>query len=526
MVTKFVGAVGAGTRARPTTVGHLFDHPRGNTNQRGAAPLDEIRQRWNRGDGYGSELQGNTGKSVAQPRPPAGHGPTCAFRYNNAENMSLVTQQLGATAAFGLLLMFSTAGWSEQDTMETDTPAAPATTGRFETHVQFLDRTALEEFDLAADLGTRLIDLVEAEDGPTSMGLADVLTEVGEVQRLAKEYEAAERNLLRAIDIYQSLDGHASEKLVKPMVSLGLNYSDSDRDAPAVVMFSEARSIDRRNNGLLHEGQLAIIGYVTESYINLGEYEQAHRKQLEGLQLSQRIHGIDTMASLPAIYTYAAFLKDMGNYDEARFFYNRAIRVIYENRSKLDPALAYPLREIGNSFREQVLPESLGAGSIKRCIEILEQAEFVDHLELALCYRDLGDWFTAFSRVGTGSEQYEKAWQLLEHSEAGPALRDRWFATKRPEFVRYQPMSRRGLRTRGSEPGLQEGFVTIQFDLLANGRTDNVIVLESEPAGGKDESALRSIRNSRLRPSIVDGKVIRTEGLIRRYVFSYKPSAF
>jgi len=444
--------------------------------------------------------------------------------------MSLSTQQRGATTVVGLLLVLSNPGWCQQETVGPDAPAPAPTpapeTSRFETRAEFLDRTALAEFDLAASVGSRLIDLVEAEDGPTSRELADVLTEVGEVQRLAKEYEAAEGSLLRAIDIYQSLEGPTSAQLVKPMVSLGLNYNDSEKYAPAVIIFSEARSIERRNHGLLNESQLAIIGHVTESYIQLRDYEQAHRKQLEGLRLSQRIHGVDTIASLPALYTYADFLRDVGSYDAARVYYSQAIRIIHDNRGKLDSAAAYPLRQIGNSYREQMLNEGMGAGSLKRAVEILEQTEPLDSLELARAYRDLGDWYTAFSRVGKGSEEYEKAWQVLENSEAGTALRAEWFATRRPEFVRYMPVSQRGLRFKGSEPGLKEGFVTIQFDLLANGRTENVTILESDPVGAKDESALRSMRTSRLRPNIIDGKVVRTEALRRRYVFTYKPSAF
>jgi len=440
--------------------------------------------------------------------------------------MSLATQQFGASTALGLLLVFSTAGWSQPESTGPDAPAPQPAPNRFETHIEFLDRTELEEFDLAASVGTRLVDLVEAEDGPTSAGLAEVLTDVGEVQRRAGQYDAAERSLLRAIDIYQSLDGPASAKLINPMLSLGMTYNDSEKYGAAVIILSEARSIDRRNYGLLDEGQLAIIGHLTKSYIRLRDYEQANQKQLEGLRLSQRIHGVDTLESLPALYTYAAFLRSVSSHDEARYYYNRAIRIIHRERGKSDPALAYPLREIGNSFREQGFPEGLGASALKRAIEILEQAEPLDYLALARVYRDLGDWYTAFSRVGRGAEEYEKAWQLLGESEMGSPLQQEWFDTRQPEFVYFVSPSQRGLRAKGSEPGLKEGFVTIQFDLLPNGRTDNVTVLESDPVGGKDESTLRSMRNSRLRPNLVDGKVAVTEGLKRRYRFTYQPDAF
>lgn len=441
--------------------------------------------------------------------------------------MSSQSQLLGRTIALSALLALSASAFAQTDAAVAPAQAAEALNERFETHITFLDQTKLGEFETAATTGVRLIELVEADEGPTSIKLAEVLADVGDVQRRAKQHDAAELTLLRSIEIFQSQGGQTAPELIAPMTSLGMNYNDTEDYRPAVGVLGEARTLSRRNFGLLNEGQIVIAEHLTRGYVGLRDYEQADKQQLMALQLYQRNHGTDTVASLPAVYRHATYLRRRGRFAEALASYQRAIRVIHQERGKLDPALALPLREIGNSYREQLLFDGLGASALKRSIEILEQAEPIDYIGLAQSYRDLGDWYTAFNRVGNGTEEYEHSWQLLDQAEEeGEELQQRWFSSRKAKWIVQLPFSQRGLRLKGTEPGLKDGFVLIQLDVKPDGRTDNVVVLESEPAGGKDETVSRSARKSRLRPYMVDGKVARLEGLRLRYEFSYKPESF
>ena len=397
---------------------------------------------------------------------------------------------------------------------------------RVETHDLFRSQSILREYDSAVTTGLRLVEIVEAEEGPNSIALADVLTEVGEIQRLAKQHDEAERTLLRSIEIYQSQSGQTAPELVRPMTSLGVNYIDDENYRPAVGVLGEARSLSRRNFGLLNEDQVEIIDHLTVGLIGLRQFEEADQQQLKMLHIYQRNHGVDTIDSLPGVYKHAAYLRIRGRFAEALSLYQRSVRIIQDERGKFDPALAEPLREIGNTYREQLIFDGLGASALKRSIEILEQAEPRDNLGLARSYRDLGDWLTVFSRVGNGIENYETAWQLLNEVEGGDELQRRWFGARTAKWIYRPPFSQRGLGQKGQEPGLKDGFVLIQLDVQPNGRTDNVVILESEPTGAKDETIVRSARRSRLRPYIVDGKAARLEGLRLRYEFHYRPEAF
>ena len=49
--------------------------------------------------------------------------------------------------------------------------------------------------------------------------------------------------------------------------------------------------------------------------------------------------------------------------------------------------------------------------------------------------------------------------------------------------------------------------VTVSFDIDKAGNTQNVMLVESDPPGLKDEAVLRHIRRSRFRPLIDDGAV-------------------
>jgi len=435
--------------------------------------------------------------------------------------------------AIGALLALSVTATAQpndaapaDDVIPTLEPTAAAPSDRVATHTNFRDQAKLGEFETAATTGLRLIELVEAEEGPNSTALAEVLFEVGEVQRQAKQHDAAEQTLMRSIEIYQSDGGQTAPELIGPMTSLGVNYNNAENYRPAVGVLGEARTLSRRNFGLLNEGQIEIIDHLTTGFVGLRQYEEADQQQLAALHLYQRNHGTDTVASLPGVYKAAAYLRRRGRYGEALALYQRSVRVIQDELSKTDPELAAPLREIGNSYREQLLFDGLGASALKRSVEILEQAEPVDHASLAQSYRDLGDWLTVFSRVGNGTVEYERAWQLLAEAENGEELRARWFGARATTWVYQQPFSQRGLRIKGQEPGLKDGFVLIQLDVKPDGRTDNVVVIKSEPAGAKDETIARSARKSRLRPHIVDGKVTRLEGRRLRYEFTYKPEAF
>jgi TonB family protein len=198
----------------------------------------------------------------------------------------------------------------------------------------------------------------------------------------------------------------------------------------------------------------------------------------------------------------------------------QALRVIRDHYGKEDPRQVEPLVGIGNSFRNQRIPEGQGIGALQDALAMLIAAPERDPLSLAVVLRDIGDWEVAFNRVGYDGAEYRRAWQLLGDVENGEELRREWFTG--PTYVLREPISLRDLSEEADAP---RGHVLVSFDLDTTGQTGNVAVVESTPTGLKDEAVLRHIRRSRFRPQLADGGLVAAQNLALQFNFRYTADA-
>ena len=110
--------------------------------------------------------------------------------------------------------------------------------------------------------------------------------------------------------------------------------------------------------------------------------------------------------------------------------------------------------------------------------------------------------------------------RVVEELAAGDTLREDWF--DEPSYVLRESPSNRGLAS-ANDPGALPGHVLIAFDVTENGRTTDVVVVESVPPGLKDDATARAIGRSRFRPRMVDGEFVRARRLARNFTFHYQP---
>src|SRR5690606_23492333 len=113
---------------------------------------------------------------------------------------------------------------------------------------------------------------------------------------------------------------------------------------------------------------------------------------------------------------------------------------------------------------------------------------------------------------------YRTAWQLLGALENGADLRREWFGELHTVFD--EPISQRGL---SRAPEAVRGHVIVAFDVDRYGRTSDVRVAQSEPAGLKDDAVVRAVRRWRFRPRIEDGEVTTRDDVALRVNFRYLP---
>jgi tetratricopeptide (TPR) repeat protein len=403
-------------------------------------------------------------------------------------------------------------------------PAELPPTTRFEAKIEFDRLMSERSFDEAVDIGQIMLELTFAEFGEDSPEAAVAHNSLAEAQRRAGQFDDAELHYLRAIDIYRALDGPFAPAAITPTIGLGDNYYDEDEFVNSVSAYNEARSVQRRSFGLLSEDQILVLDRLTRSYQAMRLGDDANEQQLSALALIERNHPAGSVEVLAGIYKYARWLRSVGRYFDERAQYERAIRVIRDTYGKDHPLMITPYREIGNSFRDQAFEDPRGVGSLNTALEIIEEQEAIDPLVFAETLRDVGDWKTAFSPIGAGHADYERAWELLASIENGSELRDEWFGGRQPRFVVYQRLSPRDLSADPLDPDAVDGHVLLQFDVDVDGRPDRIVIIESDPVGFKDEAAVRSIRQSRFRPYIdSDGNFVPVSGLAIQISFRYVP---
>lgn len=432
-----------------------------------------------------------------------------------------------------LLLGAAAHGQDPQSALDTDTVPVAGTvqpefdaTGsaeivtRFEAGIELERLIQAQDFDAAAAVGERLLTLTQEEFGEISVETANAHLALAQAQAANDDRTAAEQHYLDAIVIFSEVEGAFSEALVSPLLGLGDNYQDGGQYLNAVSAYNEARTINRRAFGLLDEGQIEILDRMTRSFLAMNEYEQADAQQRAALMLIERKHERHSEETLDAIYKYAGWLRDRRRFTEEREQYQRAMRIIRDHYDDGSVLMVRPLSEIGNSFRNQGAAVNQGITGLLTALELLENQEEPDERALARLLVDIGDWETAFSRVGADDAAYRRAWQLLGNVDGGDALRREWFGGI--EYVFREPLSQRGL---SAAPDALRGFVLVRFDLNELGHTENVTILESEPPGLKDEAVARHVRQSRFRPFMNDGEIVARRNLALRVTFRYAPTA-
>lgn len=65
----------------------------------------------------------------------------------------------------------------------------------------------------------------------------------------------------------------------------------------------------------------------------------------------------------------------------------------------------------------------------------------------------------------------------------------------------------------------QDGWVLVEYTILANGLTDNVRVLDSSPADIFDENAVEAVKQYRYQPIIQDGQAINVDQVRSKITF-------
>jgi TonB family protein len=359
-----------------------------------------------------------------------------------------------------------------------------------------------------------------SEYGSRSLQAAEAHIDLANAQREADQFDKAAENYLAAVEVYRSVDGPFTPLAIGPLTSLGDNYHEADDDTNAVAAYSEARTVSRRAYGLHNTEQIELLDRMSRSLLDLNQLSEAEAQQLEALRLVQRAHPPGSDEVLEAMYKYADWLGDRLFWQLQRDQYARALRMIRQVHGERDVRQVRPLLGIGNSYREERNPASMGISALEEALNLLMEQPERDPVTMAMALRDMGDWAVAFGKTGYSGTEYQRAWQLLESAPNGRTLQRQWFTGA--NYVLYEPISPRGL---SMAPDALSGHVTVSFDIDKAGNSENVMLVESDPVGLKDEAVLRHIRRSRFRPVLENGAVVVGKQLAIQVKFRYLPES-
>jgi TonB family protein len=386
-------------------------------------------------------------------------------------------------------------------------PSSSADTGSsgnwLETRVAVEELRDAGDLDAALALEARLLELVTAQFGEDSRAVADAYRLLASVHRARGDFEVAEEQLLMSIEIYEHAAGPVAPDLIDPYVDLGGTYRDAGDYAGAISAYSEARTIGRRNFGLLNEEQLPIVDLMTEAAERLGDIEEAKNLQEDALTLVERVHGETSLEAIEAQYKYAHWLRSKGLYDEELRLYYDIQRVIEDDYDKDPLMLVRNYRERAMSYRASRNANPLGLSGLGDALNLLEAMPEPPTLLMAEVLVERGDWFVQFDRASNEVSEYLRAWRLLGELENGNELRKEWFDSL--HVVEMPNLSQRGLSNNPADP---QGHVVVYFTVDTTGRTSDVEITDSEPPGLKDGAVSRLMRLARFRPKVSNGMFV------------------
>jgi tetratricopeptide (TPR) repeat protein len=359
-------------------------------------------------------------------------------------------------------------------------------------------RTARDAFAGAGDYpGARspAEQIVTTLDATAEGPSVDDLLRLARIQSELREFEAAERNYLRAIEILEE-EGETSAALIGPYQALGRSYINARRFPEAVTVLEQARDLSRRDAGLFNVGQSTLIDDLTAANLGLGNTVAARELQLERVDNAVRQFGAGDPRVVPYHDHLGKYLSDSRLRVSAREQYAQALAIQEASFGPTDPRLLGTLRKLVQV--DLLLGRDVGAR--ERLVEVLERNPETDAVERALSLAVLGDCASVVEDLPLARQYYVEAFAAAEKSSLAEA--ERLFAT--PEMIDFIPPLTPVDRGARSRPYLY-GSIVLEFDLSAEGRAENVQSVSAEPAGFMDSDYVRRIRETHFRPRLAAG---------------------
>ena len=385
----------------------------------------------------------------------------------------------------------------------------------------FLSLYDEERYQQSILTATEIINITQEIYGPESQNLVNPLNNLASSYFMVGDFEQAIKVFLECIALIES-NNIISYDLVSPLVALGLAFNKSEKYNEAVEVFKRALHINWVNNGFYNLEQINIHDSLTESFIGLKNLEEANHHQNFQLGIYNNHFGKNNIKVDESLTKLANWYKRSGQALSERLVFQELLNRQSNRENQESKKLINTLQGISFSHRREGISMYDSISPLKKALNLFAESENQDlRLKLEILI-DLGDTYTSYGRVSSADKAYQDCWQLIEEDSAlRPEIEERF---SKPVKVRriFIPARYPIDQLNDKNKDYEQGFLTVQFDVEKNGKTNKVIILESDPTKLMDRVALSAIKKTIYRPTYIDAEAQRSEGLTIRHEFTYR----
>ena len=426
--------------------------------------------------------------------------------------------------------------------------------------------------------------------------------EDGEVGHVESGNTPAPLEIVANIDAYresvrnlEAEQGPFTPELYEVLVDLGNQYQLAGEHETAIEIFQRAEHISRVNNGLYDPQQFSSIEKMIDSYMAMGDVASANEKQRYLVYLSEQHYGQADPNILPSVidladHNMANFNRVMareempvlsfssgtgfgpsrrdptpkemafGSLFMAQQNYLQAISTMIDNRQYFDPMLLdleYSFLEtlLLQAFRPAILEDAdyylsdrgvvtgsllrkdyasryasynyaTGKAAFERILIYVRNNPQSRVYQLVNALMEYGDWNMLFGKTMSAMEKYSEAYALVQELGVQPDVVEELFRPGIPvhlPLVTAKPNSREKFGIPDDAELEYAGYVDIAFTVSKYGRAKrfDILATSGEATREVERRLIRYLRNSPFRPRLEADEDFSAHRVTVRYYFTY-----
>ncbi len=415
---------------------------------------------------------------------------------------------------------------------------------------QALDSGLYSEAEIAAK---QLLERAIREGRRDEQSTADLLTKLALVQRLNRDFAAAQQNYELAVNIIESRRDMLDLALVEPLLGIANTHIDNERPDLALEFLDRALHVRHVNEGPHSLEQTETLEVLATAYRQTGKLREAADVADRLYLLYGRNYPDNSMELVPVLLKKGHILGEVGERREQRNAYIEAVNIVEHNEGKSSVRLIAPFIGLGKSYAAEYFEHyrlarpggDLSEGRDANKDRLLNRGKsyYESALELARSNADvewqlhseallaLADFYTVREEQSRARVLYRDAWQLLAQDEA----RLEW---RRAELESALPLQQLqpdltvalpfGAEESGSGSSYATGFIVTQFTVTRRGRLADISLVEISPERNAaiEAEVKRALSEFVYRPRFENGLAVDTPNQTLRYSFPYpKPPA-